>query len=171
MFFWFSVSCRFLRFSEYFPLIQGVSIATHNRISIVCQAFFWVLASRPYSCQWASFSMFCIPGWLKPPVTPLVCWLHKHLSKQIMRFCFFPVLNPHRLVISFIAFIHIVCCLTIYLHQTMQMGFVFFLRIFQDKCNRDCNRDYFQCNRNRLYLWCNQPMSDKCCIGQWQHRT
>jgi len=29
---------------------------------------------------------------------------------------------------------------------------VFFLRMFQDKGNHDCNRDYFQCNRNRLHL-------------------
>jgi len=33
----------------------------------------------------------------------------------------------------------------------MQMGFVFFLSMFQEKCNRDCNRDYFQCNGNRLH--------------------
>jgi len=52
--------------------------------------------------------------------------------------------------------------------------------MFQDKCNRDCNRDYYQCNRNRLHLlfclfvfvfehvisncnrlhlWCNRPTS------------
>jgi len=30
-------------------------------------------------------------------------------------------------------------------------GFVFFLRMSQDKCNRNCNRDYFQCNRNRFH--------------------
>jgi len=33
----------------------------------------------------------------------------------------------------------------------MQMCFVFVLKMFQDKCNRDCNRDYIQCNRNRLH--------------------
>jgi len=33
----------------------------------------------------------------------------------------------------------------------MQMEFVFALKMFQDKCNRDCNRDYFRCSRNRLY--------------------
>jgi len=33
----------------------------------------------------------------------------------------------------------------------MQMGFVFDLKMFQDKCHRDCNRDYFWCNRNRLH--------------------
>jgi len=26
--------------------------------------------------------------------------------------------------------------------------------MFQDKCNRDCNRDYFQRNRNRNRLHC-----------------
>jgi len=36
----------------------------------------------------------------------------------------------------------------------MQMGFVFSLRMFQDKCNLDCNRDYFQCNRNGNRLHC-----------------
>jgi len=61
------------------------------------------------------------------------------------------VLDPYRFVISFIAFIHIVYCLKIYLHQTIQMGFVFVLKMLQDKCNRDCNRDYFQCNPNRLH--------------------
>jgi len=62
------------------------------------------------------------------------------------------VFDPYRLVISFIALmIHIVCCLKIYLHQTMQMGFVFVLKMFQGKCNRDCNCDYFQRNRNRLH--------------------
>jgi len=35
-----------------------------------------------------------------------------------------------------------------YLHQTMQTGFVFFLKIFQDKCNWDYDCDYFQCNHN-----------------------
>jgi len=56
------------------------------------------------------------------------------------------VLDPFRLVISFIAFTNIVCCLKIYLHQTMQIGFVF-VQMFQDKCNRD----YIQSNRNRLH--------------------
>jgi len=36
----------------------------------------------------------------------------------------------------------------------MQIGFVFILKMFQNKCNRDCNRDYFQCNRNRNRLHC-----------------
>jgi len=31
----------------------------------------------------------------------------------------------------------------------MQMGFA--LRMFQDRFNRDFNRDYFQSNRNRLH--------------------
>jgi len=53
------------------------------------------------------------------------------------------MLDPYRLVISFIAFINIICCLKRYLHQTMQTGFVFVLKMFQDICNRDCNRDYF----------------------------
>jgi len=51
------------------------------------------------------------------------------------------VLDPYRLVISFIAFITIVRGLKICLHLTMQMGFVFVLKIFRDKCNRDCNHD------------------------------
>jgi len=68
-----------------------------------------------------------------------------------MLFFVFPVLDPDRLVISFIALIHIVRCLKIYLHTTLQIDFTFFLRMFQDKCNRDCNRDYLQCNRNRLH--------------------
>jgi len=38
-----------------------------------------------------------------------------------------------------------------YLHQTMQMGCVFFLRTYKDKRNRNCNRDYFQCKPNRLH--------------------
>jgi len=49
------------------------------------------------------------------------------------------VLDPDKLAISFTALIHIICCLKIYLHQTMED--------VQDKCNRDCNCDYFQCNR------------------------
>jgi len=28
------------------------------------------------------------------------------------------------------------------IRESMQMGFVFCLKMFQDKCNRDCNRDY-----------------------------
>jgi len=64
------------------------------------------------------------------------------------------VLDPFRLVtlILFIALIHIVCCLKIYLHQTMQtlMVFAYILKMFQDKCNRNCDRDYVQCNRSRL---------------------
>jgi len=56
---------------------------------------------------------------------------------------FFAVLDLYRLVISFITFINIVCCLKVYLHQTMQMRFVFVLKMFQDKCNGNCNRDHF----------------------------
>ena len=63
----------------------------------------------------------------------------------------FPVLGPYKLIISLIAFINIVCGLKIYLHQTMQMRFVFVLKMFQANFNRDCNRDSFQCNRNRLH--------------------
>ena len=33
----------------------------------------------------------------------------------------------------------------------MQMGFAIFMRMFQDKCNHDYNRDYFQCNHNWLH--------------------
>jgi len=58
------------------------------------------------------------------------------------------VLDPYRLIISFIALFHMVCCLKTYLHKTTQMSFVFFLRMFQDQYNRDCDRDYLQCNRN-----------------------
>jgi len=32
-------------------------------------------------------------------------------------------------------------------------GFAFFSRTFQDKCNRYCSRDCFQCNHNWIYLW------------------
>jgi len=32
----------------------------------------------------------------------------------------------------------------------MQIGIVFVPKMFQDKYNRDCNRDYFKCDRNRL---------------------
>jgi len=46
----------------------------------------------------------------------------------------------------------------------MQTGFVFVLKMFQDKCNRDCNHDYFQCNRNRLHLCCNHPCQPVCHI-------
>ena len=35
------------------------------------------------------------------------------------------------------------CRLKIYLHQAMHMGFVFILKMFQDKYNRFCYRDYF----------------------------
>jgi len=37
---------------------------------------------------------------------------------------------------SFVALIHIVCYQKIYLHKTMQMGFVFFVKVFQDNSNR-----------------------------------
>jgi len=30
--------------------------------------------------------------------------------------------------------------------------YVIFLKMFQDKRNRDCNLDYYQCNRDRLHL-------------------
>jgi len=65
-----------------------------------------------------------------------------------MCFYFFPVLDPYRLVISFVALIHIA---KMYLHQTVQMSFLSVLKMFQDKCNLDCNHDDFQCNRNRLH--------------------
>ena len=66
---------------------------------------------------------------------------------------FFPVRNPYRLVILFVAFIHIVCCLSIHLYQTMHIDMFFSEDVKRDKCNRDCNRDYYQCYRNRLHLW------------------
>jgi len=58
------------------------------------------------------------------------------------------VLDRYILGILFIALIHIV---KTYLHQTVQIVFLFVLKMFQDKCNRDCNCDYFQCNLNRLH--------------------
>jgi len=60
----------------------------------------------------------------------------------------------------------------------MQNVFAFVLKMYHYKCNRDCNRDYFQynrlrdfvyslivieqvaSNRNRLHFCCNHPMSD-----------
>jgi len=33
-------------------------------------------------------------------------------------------------------------------------GIYFRVKMFQDKCNRDCNCDYFQCNHNRNRLYC-----------------
>jgi len=64
-----------------------------------------------------------------------------------MLFFFSAILNLYRLVILFIAFIHIICCLNIFLHETMQMGFCFLFEDFQDKFNHNYNY-YFQCNRN-----------------------
>jgi len=51
--------------------------------------------------------------------------------------------NYYKFYFSFIAFINIMCRLKIYLHQAMHMGFVFILKMFQDKYNRFCYRDYF----------------------------
>ena len=34
----------------------------------------------------------------------------------------------------------------------MHMGFVFVLKTFQDKCNRDCNRDRFVITFNAIVL-------------------
>jgi len=80
------------------------------------------------------------------------------------------VLDPYTLAILLIALIHIVCCLKNYFNKTLQMGFVYFLRLFQDKFNRDCN--YFQSlrfclfiienvasNHNRLHMYCDRPIS------------
>jgi len=39
------------------------------------------------------------------------------------------------------------------LHQPTQMGFIFVLKIFQDKCNCKFNRDYFQCNWSHCDLF------------------
>ena len=77
------------------------------------------------------------PALLIPLVTSLVCWLHCTNISVTNVFFRLLVVDPYRLVISFIALIHIVCCLKIWLHQTMPMGFVFVLKMFQDKCNRD----------------------------------
>jgi len=35
----------------------------------------------------------------------------------------------------------------------MQMDYVFYVRMFQDKCNHDSNRDYFQFNRDRIHCY------------------
>ena len=112
--------------------------------------FFWVLTSRSLAEASGPLSAKFLLQF-KPLVMPLVCCLHKHLTKLSMCFFFFLVLDPDRLIILLIALIHIVCCLKIDLHKTTQMGFVFFLRMFHEKCNHDCNHDYLQCNRNQLY--------------------
>jgi len=60
---------------------------------------------------------------------------------------FFLVLNPYRLVISFIAFIRIECYLNIcsrLLTSNHADGSFW-------GCLDKCNRDYFQCNHNRLH--------------------
>jgi len=69
-----------------------------------------------------------------------LCLLSAQTSQSTINVIFLlSDLNFYRLVISFIAFIHAVCCLKLYFPETMQMG-CFFLRMFQDKANRD----YFQ---------------------------
>ena len=64
---------------------------------------------------------------------------------------------------------HIVCCLKIYLHQTMQMDVVFFLGMFQDNVIAIVSvllsllSDWvivimhLTSNHNWLHLWCNRP--------------
>jgi len=68
-------------------LATGLSIAIHIRIHIVSQFFFltvgkWApsVVSGPLLAKFSS--------WLKPLVTPLVCCLHQHVSKQLMVFFF-----------------------------------------------------------------------------------
>jgi len=60
------------------------------------------------------------------------------------------VLDPYRLVIAFIALIHIVLSKSVIASN----DFVFVLKMIQDKCSRSCNRDYFQCNRERNRSHC-----------------
>ena len=110
VFFWLSVGCPFVFFRD-FLLIWGFSTAIHTRIDhYFLSYFFWVLTWRqPTEVSWPLSAK--LPFQLKPLVTPLVCWLHEHFIKQLYIVNCFPVLDPYRLVISFIAFINIICCL------------------------------------------------------------
>jgi len=137
-----------------FPLIWGFSIAIHTRIHHYFSSFFseyWIVGHLQ-----SPVGLFQLRAQTSSYATDL---LNARTSHWTIIVNFFPVLDPYKLAISLIAFINIVCCLKKYIHQNMQMRFVFVLKMFQDKCNRDCNRDYFQCNRNRLHLCCNRPMS------------
>jgi len=129
-----------------------------------------VLAWLLGSLQW-SVSLFRLsfPQWLKSLIKPLVC-LHNF---SVNNWCDFSLSRPQRLVISFIAFIHIVCCLNIPTAY-IKLDLFSFWWCFKTNVILDWNRDYFQCNcnllhcdfviehvrsnRNRLCLWCNRPM-------------
>jgi len=77
--------------------------------------------------QWSvgSFQLSFAP-WLKLLLMQL-CLLSAQTSQSTINVIFLRSdLNPYRLEISFIAFVHIVCCLKLYLPETTQMDFVFF---------------------------------------------
>jgi len=107
--------------------------------------------------------------WLQLLPTQLVCCLHKHLSQQW--FLFFPVLNPCRSVISFIAFIHIVCCLKFTYVKPCKWVLLSFWQCFKTNVIAivivvtfnviiiviDYTAILFI--RNRLHLCCYRPMS------------
>ena len=168
----FSVGCPLLAFSEYFPSIYGLSIAIHLRIHHHFSSWFsecWLV--HPLQRPVGFFQLSLSPWFKQPLVTPLVCWLHAHLSKQSIWFFFFLVLDPYKLVISFTAFIHIICCLKIYLHDTMQIFFLwgcFKTNVIAIVIVHDCivtlfirNRiiEHVASNRNRLHWQCDRPMS------------
>jgi len=59
-----------MRFSEYFSVIWGFSIAIHIPFTIIYQVIFWVLANGPQTVACAPLSA-SFPTRIKPLVTPL----------------------------------------------------------------------------------------------------
>ena len=125
----------------------------------------------PYRDQWTSFSWVSSLAQTSSYATGLFT---AQISQQTMHvFFLFSVLDPHRLVISFIALIHIVCCLKIYLQYIKPCKWVLFSfwRCFQTNViaivivitSNVIVIDYIVIllirNRNRLHLWCNRLMS------------
>jgi len=76
--------------------------------------------------QWSvGFVQLSFAPWLKLLLTQL-CLLSAQTSQSTINVIFLlSDLNFYRLVISFIAFIHAVCCLKLYFPETMQMGCFF----------------------------------------------
>ena len=152
--FWFSVGFRIFAFFEVFSIkILGFKYSHPDPYSTSFLRFFsgcWLVAA--YCGQWASFSVFFPMAQTSNYATGLWTAHTSQKTISLLWFLFFQVLNPYRLLISFVAFIRIVCCLNIYsTYITSNHANGYFWGCL-DKCNRDCNRDYFQRNRNRFLL-------------------
>ena len=130
VFFYFSVGWISSHFSEYFLLSRVLVQLYTSQFTVISHFFSWVqlvgtlqrTVVQLVGTLQRTVGLFQLSF---PPMSQTSQLRHwfvdcKNISANNQCHFHFAVFNPCKLVISFITFIHIVCCLKIHLHQTMQ---------------------------------------------------